>query len=142
MRTGVAAADALLGGKAGFAGAVRRGRMGVLTLDDFALTGAAAKLSGNARFDPASDRLAAALTLDIPRLKPLSAALGTNIAGAASAGVKAQGALDHLRLTSEIVGTRHRRRRRGRRPLATFRHGRRSVAAAGSDRRQLSCLWT
>ncbi len=104
MRTGIAAADALLGSQARFAGAIRRDRAGALDLDNFALTGAAAKLSGNAWFDPASDRLAAELTLAVPQLKPLGAALGARISGTASARVKAEGALDHLRMTSEVEG--------------------------------------
>jgi autotransporter translocation and assembly factor TamB len=62
-------------------------------------------LSGDARFDPASNRLAAALALDLPRLKPLGAPLGTEIAGALSAHLKAEGTLDRLGLTSDIEGS-------------------------------------
>ena len=76
MRTGIAAVDALIGAKAVFVGAVRRSPAGAVALDHLALTGAAAKLSGDAQFDPASHLLAAALTLDVPQLKPLGAALG------------------------------------------------------------------
>ncbi len=92
MRTGIAAVDALIGGKAVFAGAVRRAPAGAVALDHVTLTGAAAKLSGHAQFDPAAHLLAAALTLDVPQLKPLGAALGTKLAGTASAGMTARGA--------------------------------------------------
>jgi translocation and assembly module TamB len=120
MRTGIAVADALLGSRAAITGAVRRDEAGAIALDRLALIGAAVKLSGSGHFDPASDRLAAALTLDVPQLKPLGAALGTEIAGSVSARVKAEGPLDHLRLDSEIEG--------------------RGIAAAGAgiDRFQLS----
>ncbi len=104
MRTGIAAVDALIGAKAVFAGAVRRTPAGALALDRVALTGAAAKLSGHAQFDPASHILAAALTLDVPQLKPLGAALGAKLSGMVSARMTAQGPLDRLRLRSDVEG--------------------------------------
>lgn len=104
MRTGIAALDALIGGKARFAGTIRRDQTGAVALDHLALESAAASLSGKARFDPASDRLAAELSLDLPQLKPLGPALGTRISGTVSARARAEGALDHLRLESEIDG--------------------------------------
>jgi translocation and assembly module TamB len=104
VRTGIAAADALIGGKAVFAGAVRREPTGAVDLANFTLNSAAAELSGDAHFDPASHRLAAMLALDILQLKPLGAALGTKLDGAASARVEANGATGHLRVTSEIDG--------------------------------------
>ena len=48
--------------------------------------------------------MAASLNLDVPQLKPLSTALGTAIAGAVSAKLKAQGPLDRLRLQGEVEG--------------------------------------
>ncbi|HEV7996043.1 MAG TPA: translocation/assembly module TamB domain-containing protein [Stellaceae bacterium] len=104
MRTGIAAVDALIGAKAVFAGAVRRTPAGALALDRVALTGAAAKLSGHAQFDPASHILAAAVTLDVPQLKPLGAALGTKLAGTVTAWMTVQGPLDRLRLQTELEG--------------------------------------
>jgi translocation and assembly module TamB len=104
MRTGIAAVDALTGAKATFDGAVRRDLAGVVALDHVALTGSGAKLSGNAQFDPNSGLLDAALTLDVPQLKPLGAALGTAIAGTVSAKVNARGPLERLRLQSAVEG--------------------------------------
>ncbi|MGH7031535.1 MAG: translocation/assembly module TamB domain-containing protein, partial [Stellaceae bacterium] len=104
MRTGIAALDALIGSRARFAGAIRRDQTGAMALDHLALSSAAAKLSGAARFDPASDQLVAQLSLDLPQLKPLGAALGTEISGTLSVRARAQGALDHLRVTGEIDG--------------------------------------
>ena len=92
MRTGIAAIDALIGNKAAFAGTVRRDAAGAVTLDHVALAAAAAKLSGDAHFDPASHVLAASLNLDVPQLKPLSTALGTAIAGTVSAKLEGTGA--------------------------------------------------
>ena len=92
MRIGIAAIDALIGNKAAFAGTVRRDAAGAVTLDHVALAAAAAKLSGDARFDPASHVLAGSLNLDVPQLKPLSTALGTAIAGTVSAEARGRGA--------------------------------------------------
>ena len=104
LRTGIAAVDALIGGKAAFAGAVRRDAAGAVALDHVALTGLAAKLTGDAHFDPASHLLAAALNLDVPQLKPLGAVLGSQITGTVSARVKAEGPLDRLRLQANVEG--------------------------------------
>ena len=104
LRTGIAAGDALLGDMVTMTGALRREPAGVLSLDQLAVAGAAASLSGDARFDPASNRLGAALALELPRLKPLGPALGMEMAGALSARANAEGALDQLRLRSEVAG--------------------------------------
>jgi translocation and assembly module TamB len=104
LRTGIAVGDALLGGSVTMTGSLQRDLGGTLIVDRLAISGAAANLSGGGRFDPASNRLAAALALDLPRLKPLSAALGTEMAGAVSVHLNAEGALDRLRLSTEIEG--------------------------------------
>src|SRR5208282_2564480 len=104
LRTGIPAADALLGATVTLTGAMQRDAAGTLIVDRLAIAGAGANLSGNARFDPASNRLAAALALDLPRLQPLGAALGVEMAGAATARLNAEGTLDRLRLSSEIEG--------------------------------------
>ena len=104
LRTGIAAGDALLGDTVTMTGSFQRDPAGALIVDQLAIAGAAASLSGDARFDPASNRLAAALALELPRLKPLGPALGTEMAGAVSARINAEGALDHLRLKSEVEG--------------------------------------
>ncbi len=104
LRIGVAAGDALLGGSVTMTGSMQRDPAGTLIVDRLAISGAAANLSGDGRFDPASNRLTAALALDLPRLKPLGAAFDTEMAGAVSVHLNAEGALDRLRLSSEIEG--------------------------------------
>ncbi len=104
LRTGIAAADALLGGTATIAGAIERDETEVLTVDRLAVTGAAASLSGDARFDPASNELTTAVALDLPQLKPLGAAFGTDLKGAVSARLNFAGPLDHLRMSGDIDG--------------------------------------
>ena len=104
LRTGIAAADALVGDSVTLTGSLQRDSAGALVVDKLAFASAAASLSGDGRFDPASSRLAAVLGVELPRLKPLGPAIGTNIAGALSARINAEGALDHLRLESEVTG--------------------------------------
>jgi translocation and assembly module TamB len=104
LRTGIAARDALLGDSVTLTGSLQRDSAGELILDQFAVKGAAASLSAHGRFDPASNRLVAAAGLELPRLKPLGPALGTDIGGAVSARISAEGTLDHLRLKSEAAG--------------------------------------
>jgi translocation and assembly module TamB len=105
LRTGIAAGDALLGGSVRLTGALQRDSAGALVVDKLAVAGAAASLSGDGRFDPASSQLAAAIALELPRFKPLSTALGMEMAGAVSARINAEGVLDHLRLKSEVEGS-------------------------------------
>jgi len=104
LRTGIAAGDALLGDTVTMSGSLQRDPTGALIVDRLTITGAATSLSGDGRFDPGSNRLAAVLALELPRLKPLGPALGTDMAGAVSARIDAGGALDHLRLKSEVAG--------------------------------------
>jgi translocation and assembly module TamB len=104
LRTGIATADAILGDSVTLNGSLQRDSAGALILDDLAVAGATASLSGDGRFDPASNRLAAALAFELPQLKPLGPALGTDIAGALSARINAKGALDHLQIESELSG--------------------------------------
>ena len=104
LRTGIAAADALLEGAVTITGSMQRDSLGVLTVDRLALAGAAVNLSGDGRFDITSNELAAALALELPRLKPIGTALGTEMAGAVSARLGAEGPLDRLRLSGEIEG--------------------------------------
>jgi translocation and assembly module TamB len=104
LRSGIAAADALLGDSVKLTGSMQRDSAGALIVNQLAVAGAAASLSGDGQFDPASNRLAAALVFELPRLKPLGPALGMAVAGALSAHVNAEGALDHLRIESELAG--------------------------------------
>jgi translocation and assembly module TamB len=105
LRTGIAAADALLGDAVTITASMQRDPAGTLIADQFAITGAAASLSANARFDPASQRLAAAVALDVPQLKPLGPALGTEMRGAVSAHIDADGEIDHLPLKIVVEGS-------------------------------------
>jgi translocation and assembly module TamB len=102
LRTGIAAADALLGRSPTIAGTVRRDAAGIVSLERLAIAGAAMNLAAEARYDPAANGLTAALTLDLPRLGPLGAALGSELAGSSSAQVKLEGPLDRLRVSGEI----------------------------------------
>ncbi|MBO0737523.1 MAG: translocation/assembly module TamB domain-containing protein, partial [Alphaproteobacteria bacterium] len=104
LKTGFAAADALLGGSATLAGSVRRDEAGVLSAHRLDVAGAAGKLTGDARFDPSSHSLAAALAFDLPRLAPLSSALGMPVSGALSARLKVEGPLARLDATGDVEG--------------------------------------
>ncbi len=104
LRTGIAAADALLGSAATITGAIERDDADILTLDRLAVTGAAVSLSGDARFVPASNELTAVLAVELPHLKPLGAAFGTDLTGAVSAQLNFAGPLDHLRISGDIDG--------------------------------------
>ena len=102
--TGLAIADLLLGPAPTLAASVRRDPSGVIVIDRVALTGAAASLAGDARFDPASNNLDAALSFEVPRLAALRAAIGPDIAGSLSGQATADGALDRLRLSANLDG--------------------------------------
>jgi translocation and assembly module TamB len=104
LRTGIAAADALVGDSVTLTGSLQRDSAGALVVDKLAFAGAGASVSGDGRFDPASSQLAAALSVKLPRLKLLGPALGMDVAGALSARINAEGALDHLGLESEVTG--------------------------------------
>ena len=104
LRTGIAAADALLGGAATITGAIERDDADVLTIDRLAVTGAAASLSGDARFVPASNELTGALALDLPQVKPLGAAFGTDLMGSVSAQLNFAGPVEHLQVSGDIAG--------------------------------------
>jgi len=105
LRTGIAAADALLEGSASITGAIERDDAGVLAINRLAVTGASASLSGDARFAPATNEVSADLVLDLPRLKPLAVAFGADVTGTASAQFNFAGPLDHLRLSGSVTGT-------------------------------------
>jgi translocation and assembly module TamB len=105
LQTGIAAADALLEGSATIAGAIERDDAAVLTINRLAVSGAAASLSGDARFAAATNDLSAEVAVDLPRLKPLGAAFGAEVAGAASAQLNFAGPLDHQRLSGSLTGT-------------------------------------
>ncbi len=104
LRTGITVGDALLGDSATMTGSLRRDPAGALIVDKLAIIGASLNLSGDGQFDPPSNRLVARLALELPRLEPLGPAFGVALAGAASAHINAEGALDHLRLRSEVAG--------------------------------------
>jgi translocation and assembly module TamB len=105
LKTGIPVADALLGSSTAVTGSLRRDDAGILFLDRLTVTGGTAALSGGGRFDPASNGLTGTLALDLPHLKPLSAAFGTEIAGAVSAHVNFEGSLDRLHLSANLDGS-------------------------------------
>jgi translocation and assembly module TamB len=104
LRTGIAAGDALLGDAVILTGSARRDTAGALIVDQLTLAGAAASLSGDGQFEPASNRLAAAVAFELPRLKLLGPALGMEMTGAVSGRVDAEGVLEHLQVKSEVAG--------------------------------------
>ncbi len=104
LHTGIAMADALFGGTVTMKGAVERAANGGLSADHIDIDSAAANLSGNARFDPASQHLDAALTLAVARLDPLGKALGAVLRGTGTARVQATGVLDRLAVKGDLDG--------------------------------------
>jgi translocation and assembly module TamB len=70
-----------------------------------AVEAAGATVSGQGTFEPATVRVAAALTVDLPRLQPLAAALGLPLAGRVAARIEADGTPDHLKLKADIDGS-------------------------------------
>jgi translocation and assembly module TamB len=104
LQTGVAAGDALLGDSVTVAGSLQRDSAGALIVQQFGIAGAAASLSGDGRFDPGSNRLAAAVAFELPRLKPLGPSLGMEMAGAVSGRIDAEGVLEHLQVKSKVAG--------------------------------------
>ena len=73
-------------------------------MDNLILTGAAAKLTGNMRFDPASHKVTAALACKIPQLEPLRPALGADVNGSLAAAATAEGPLERIKLRSVFDG--------------------------------------
>ena len=109
LRTGIAAGGRAARRRGDDHRLLERDAAGVLIVDRLAVAGAAVSLSGDGRFDPASNALAAALALELPRLKPLGAALGTEMAGAVSAQLDAEGrARSTCGSKGEIEGTTSR----------------------------------
>ena len=104
LHTGIAMADALFGGTVTMKGAVERAANGGLSADHIDIDSAAANLSGNARFDPASQHLDAALTLAVARLDPLGKALGAVLRGTGTVRVQATGVLDRLAVKGDLDG--------------------------------------
>jgi translocation and assembly module TamB len=98
VRTGLAAADALIGGKLALTAAIRRDPSGVFHLDRMALSGADARVSSAGSFAPASRQLVADLAIAVPELKPLGALFGGGLAGATEAKLRFSGPLDRPRL--------------------------------------------
>ena len=104
LRTGIPAADALLGGSVIITGSLERDSIGVLSVKRLAVSGPAMELSGEGWFNPASRELASALTFELSKLQPLGAALGTEMAGSVTARLELEGPIDRLQADSEIAG--------------------------------------
>ena len=102
LSTGIAAADALLGGAASINASIERDADEVLKVDRLVLASTGVSLSGNGRFVPASNELTAALAVDLPRLKPLGAIFGAEATGTLSARADIAGPLDHLTVNGDI----------------------------------------
>jgi translocation and assembly module TamB len=93
LRTGIPAADALLGPQVTLAAKGSHAADGKVELPTLELTGAGLKLAGRGSADPAADRLAATARLSLPRLAPLGTALGTPLTGAIDVQATAVGRL-------------------------------------------------
>jgi translocation and assembly module TamB len=102
VRAGLAAADALVGGKLAVTAAIRRDPSGTLHLDRLALSGSGARVSGEGSFAPASRQAVADLAIAVPELKPLGALFGGKLAGTADANARLTGPLDRPRLDGAI----------------------------------------
>ena len=102
VRTGLAAADTLLGGAFAVTAAIRRDPTGTFRLDRVALSGKDARVSGEGSFAPASRQLVADLAVAVPQLKPLGALFGRRFAGAADATARLAGPFDRPRLDGAI----------------------------------------
>ena len=104
LSTGIAAANVLLGPTPSLNAILSRDQTGFLAVNDLTLTGAAAKLTGNMRFDPVSRKVTAALACEIPRLEPLRPALGADVSGSLAATATAEGPLERIQLRSAFDG--------------------------------------
>jgi translocation and assembly module TamB len=104
VRTGLAAADVLIGGGLTATGAIHGDPAGTLRLDRLALSGAYARVSGEGSFGPASRQLVADLAIAVPQLQPLGATFGGQLAGTVNANAHLTGGLDRLRLDGAIEG--------------------------------------
>jgi translocation and assembly module TamB len=104
LATGIAPADALLGGRLDLAARLLRTAEGAIRVEDLSAEGERVRLTGRAGL--AAGRVDAAWTLAAPDLGPLGAALGTDLAGAVSAEGTAAGPLDAIeaRLRAEGRG--------------------------------------
>ncbi len=98
-------AGSVVGGSATMTGFFHRTTSGVLALEQVAVSTPSLRLSGDAQFDPASNSLAAGISLDLPRLKPLGAALGTDVDGAIVAHFDLDGPLEQLQLRGNLDAT-------------------------------------
>ncbi|HEV8679677.1 MAG TPA: translocation/assembly module TamB domain-containing protein, partial [Stellaceae bacterium] len=105
LRTGIPAADALLGQAVSIAAAAGRDAGNLWVVDRLAISGTGASVSGSGRFDPATQQLAATIEAEVPSLQPLSAAIGGAIAGRVTGRLSADGTLDHLQATVQIDGS-------------------------------------
>jgi translocation and assembly module TamB len=77
---------------------------GMLDANHLEIEGKAARLSGKAQFDRATQRLGVTLTLEVPKLEPLGPALGAPMAGAATIRLTAAGAPNRLAVNGELDG--------------------------------------
>ena len=105
FRSGVPAADAVLGRRVTLAASVRRGADGRLDVSDLKLTGEGATLAATASLDAAGRAMQGHAVLDLPSLAPLSPSLGTALAGRLGITLDAGGALADPALTVKLAGS-------------------------------------
>ena len=104
LRTGIAALDAATGGRLGFAATVQRSADGALGVDGLDLSGADLRLTGSAALPPGLARIAAKLSLALPRLAPLSP--GSGIGGRLTAAADLAGPWSALAGTVQVAADR------------------------------------
>lgn len=81
FRTGVPAADALLGGALTIAASARRAGDGPLDLSDLKLAGPGVSVTGSGSLDAAGQKMKGRMTLEVPSLGPLGMAVGLPLGG-------------------------------------------------------------
>jgi translocation and assembly module TamB len=105
FRSGVPAADAVLGHRVTLAASARRGTDGRLDVPDLKLTGEGVTLAATASLDPAGKAMQGHAVLDLPALAPLGPSLGTALAGRLGVTIDAGGAPADPALTVKLAGS-------------------------------------
>jgi translocation and assembly module TamB len=104
LRTGIAAADAVLGPRVDLKAVLARATDGGLSLSSLQVAGAAMTLDGNASQVPTPDRLSGRFTMRLPDAAPLGPALRTTLRGAVTVVADIAGTLSHPSLQARLDG--------------------------------------
>ena len=104
LRTGVAAADALLGPRVDLESQAERSNDGTIALSALHVTGAAVTLEGTGTQTATGDHLVGHLALRVPDLAALGPALGTVLRGELSIAADIGGSLAHPSLQARLDG--------------------------------------